>query len=63
MSKSHLRGLGLEGRLASEALEDNRAEGPEVGLGIVLQRHDHLWSLKQVGHWQTFRWIKVMNLF
>lgn len=37
MSKSHLRGLGLEGCLASETLEDNCAEGPEIGLCIVLK--------------------------
>ena len=50
MSKSHLRGLGLEGCLASETLEDDCAEGPEIGLCIVLERHDHLWSLKQLAH-------------
>jgi hypothetical protein len=32
-----LRGLGLEGCLASETLEDNCAEGPEIGLCIVLK--------------------------
>ena len=37
MSKSHLRGLGLEGCLASETLEDDCAEGPEIGLCIVLK--------------------------
>ena len=42
MLKVHLRSLGLEGRLACEALKDDCPEGPEVRLGVVLQRHDHL---------------------
>jgi hypothetical protein len=39
-----LWGLGLEGSLASETLEHDGAEGPEVGLGVILQRHDDLWG-------------------
>jgi len=36
----------LKWRLAGEALEDDGAQGPEVGLRIVLQGHDHLRGLK-----------------
>ena len=32
----------MEGSLPSETLEDDGAEGPEVGLGVVLQGHDDL---------------------
>ena len=38
--------LGLEGGLPGQALEHDGAETPEVGLGVVLQGHDHLGSLK-----------------
>lgn len=37
-----LGSLGLEGSLARQTLEDYGAKGPEVGLGVILQRHDHL---------------------
>ena len=37
MFEVHLRSLGLEGRLACEALKDDCPEGPEVRLGVVLQ--------------------------
>ena len=40
-----LRGLGLEGGLASEALEDDGAQGPQVRAGVILQGHDHLGGL------------------
>jgi hypothetical protein len=36
----------LEWGLPGEALEDDSAKGPEVGLRIILQGHDHLWRLK-----------------
>jgi hypothetical protein len=38
----------LEWGLAGEALEDDGAEGPQVGLRIILQGHDHLRRLKQL---------------
>lgn len=37
-----LRCLGLERRSAREALEHDGADAPEVGLGVVLEGHDHL---------------------
>ena len=38
----------LKGSLAGEALEDDGAEGPEVCLPVVLQRHDHFRGLNKV---------------
>lgn len=37
--------LCVEGRLASQALVDDRAQRPEICLGVVLQRHDDLGCL------------------
>ena len=38
--------LGLEGRLARQALEHDRPQAPEVRLRVVLKRHDDLGSLE-----------------
>ena len=37
--------LSLEGSLAGETLVHNGAHAPQVRLGIVLERHDHLRGL------------------
>ena len=41
-----LRSLGLERGLAGQALKDDGTQAPEVGLGVVLQGHDHLRGLE-----------------
>ena len=37
----------LEWSFAGEALEDDSPKGPEVGLPVILQAHDHLGSLER----------------
>ena len=47
----------LKGSLAGEALEDDGAEGPEVCLPVVLQRHDHFRGLnKVIDHMRFFQY-------
>lgn len=41
-----MRGVNLEGRLADQALVDDRPDAPQVGLGVVILGHDDLRSLR-----------------
>lgn len=41
-----MRDTNLEGRLADQALVDDRPYAPQVGLGVVILRHDDLWGLR-----------------
>lgn len=44
--ESVVRDTNLEGRLADQALVDYRPYAPQVGLGVVILRHDDLWGLR-----------------